>query len=193
MPDGAPGMVLDGADYRLWNEVPYPISRQRAKGAAMTPQETLISIARKYIGIKEGDPEINIFRAAMDGKANGEPWCAAFVSFCIKEAEGKLGRLADVIHSESCMEIWNSSPRKARVAKPEPGAIVIWNRVGTPFGHTGIVVGARQPETFASIEGNTMPGPGIEREGTGVYLKIHGIKGTMSYRIMGFLRPFQKA
>jgi hypothetical protein len=48
---------------------------------------TLVEFAKKYVGTKE-DPKkdnsgelIVLFQKAVDGKAQGEPWCMAFTQF----------------------------------------------------------------------------------------------------------------
>jgi len=55
----------------------------------------LVEEALKWVGTMEkgGDnkgPEVEEFQKAVDGKAQKEPWCMAYVQFCIKKVEEKL-------------------------------------------------------------------------------------------------------
>src|SRR3954465_14170703 len=47
--------------------------------------------AEKWIGVEEESENkgraVEKFQRAVDGKASGEPWCAAFVQFCVMEVE----------------------------------------------------------------------------------------------------------
>lgn len=161
----------------------------------LNPNLELINVARCFLGVHEegGDnrgPMVERFQAAVNGKPNGEPWCMAFVQFCVQEVERSMGLRSNIFRSESCWEVWQKSPKLMRRTKPSPGYIIIWNRLGTLLGHTGIISGMRSPEVMMTIEGNTSPGFGIEREGDGVYEKLRGLRGTMLFVPLGYLQVF---
>ncbi len=97
-----------------------------------------------------------------------QPWCAAFVTWCMDEAFGKdmtkklLGHYPFVY----CPTLANL---KTRYSNPKRGDIVLFYRKGT-FVHTGIVT-AVNGDYFQTIEGNTSGGNGIVANGGGVFQK----------------------
>lgn len=154
----------------------------------MTNAEQLIAEAERWIGITErgGDnlgPDVEAFQRAVDGRAEGEPWCMAFVQFCLKQIGG-----GDIFPSEHCLTVWRKSPRELRLQAPEPGCLMFWQYEGSAAGHVGIVkavVGCY----CITIEGNTGPGGAVEREGDGVYQKRRAIRpATGSMRVLGWMR-----
>lgn len=82
----------------------------------------------------------------------GQPWCAAFVSWCFMEAFGqeKAKKLLKHWPYVYCPTLGNLFTRNAN---PKIGDIVIFYRNGT-FAHTGIVT-AVIGDRFYTIEGNT--------------------------------------
>jgi len=147
--------------------------------------------ASKHIGTVEvgGDNKgatVEAFQKAVDGVAAAESWCMAFVQYCLKAVGGSI-----LFKSEHCLTVWEKSPIACRTMNPKPGAIVIWRMKGTNSGHTGIVksvVGT----LMLTVEGNTGPGPGIERNGDGVYEKSRNVRplgGTME--LVGYLWPWR--
>lgn len=159
------------------------------------PRRLLVEVARRFVGIHEegGDnkgPDVERFQKAVDGKAAGEPWCMSFVQFCVLEVERRTGVKSNLFRSEHCLTVWNKSPKLMRRKRPEPGLIVIWNRVGTTLGHTGIVTAIKSPDVYGCVEGNTSKGFGIEREGDGVYEKLRTWRGTQLFLPVGYLQPF---
>jgi hypothetical protein len=154
---------------------------------------TLVDVAKKYIGTIEvgGDNKgacIELFQKALDGKAQGEPWCAAFVCYCIKEIFDIYGVKSPLTLSELVKDLWEKNPR-AQKALPQPGYIACWKFKGTSLGHTGIVVSKRNG-SFETVEGNTGKAPGIEREGDGVYLRQRTLRGSDNFILLGFLDPW---
>ena len=82
----------------------------------------------------------------------GQPWCAAFVSWCMMKAFGraaaeKLLRHWPFVYCPTLGSLF--SP----VSNPEKGDIVLFRKNGI-FAHTGIVVSVKA-EGFETIEGNT--------------------------------------
>jgi hypothetical protein len=156
----------------------------------------LIAKAKSFIGTTEqgGDnkgPVVEMFQKAYDGRAAGEAWCAAFVVYCIKDVEATHGVRCGLNLSEHCMTLWNTNSA-ARRTEPKPGYIVIWKKNGTDLGHAGLVTALSQdePVKFHTVEGNTGPGAGVERNGDGVYPKYRSMAPMGEMICMGFLEPF---
>ncbi len=152
--------------------------------------------AERYVGVHEAGGNnrgemVERFQKAVDGKAQGEPWCAAFVQFCIAEVEAAHGPTVVVARYEHCMTIWNRTSGVHRYKSPKPGFLVIWNYEGTTNGHIGIVTKVLDELTIETIEGNTSPdAKTIEREGDGVYRKTRSTKTVGRMRLVGFIAPF---
>jgi hypothetical protein len=129
------------------------------------------------------------FQKTVDGKAQAEPWCAAFVCTLLKEvgmAEGK----PTLTLSEHCMTLFRTN-KDSEVALPFAGALVIWERTdGSGRGHAGVCIsGMTDDGYFLTIEGNTSAG-GASAEGDGVYMLSRSMKGFKGYKIAGFLDPW---
>ena len=166
----------------------------------MTDQENLVEIARKFIGVTDQGPEpfgyskVLQFLLSVDkAPYKGEPWCAAFVFYCLEQT----GRKHDLHKSPSAMDMWSNSPRKLVLDRPEIGAIAVWNFNHTHSGHCGIVSSVNDEyDVFTSIEGNTSktekyPGEPVVRNGGYVAEKIRHINPPPSTMVlMGFLRPW---
>lgn len=170
--------------------------------------DLFIAEARKKIGVREKGginkgPEVEIFQRAVDGKASGEPWCCAFVWFCILEAEkmykANYGKSLQswLFKTEHCLTLWNLSPKEAKLATPEPGAIIIWQHMSpegqpTAKGHVGIVSRVIDKTFIETIEGNTSSDSVVQDEGDGVYLLKRNYKQQIgTKRIVGFLFPWK--
>lgn len=161
----------------------------------------LVDEARKWVGVREAGwnkgKEVEEFQKAVDGKAQQEAWCMAFMFYCIKQVEKLSGRKSWLHPSEHCLTVWTKSPREARIAHPEIGSLCIWqyyNSKGVPTGsgHTGLVIDVISDNAFSTIEGNTGAGTGVVREGDGVYERRRRMAKIGSFRVMGFLRPFKQ-
>lgn len=100
----------------------------------------------------------------------GQPWCAAFVSWCFMEAFGqeKAKKLLKHWPYVYCPTLANLFTRNAN---PKIGDIVIFYHNGT-FTHTGIVT-AVIGDRFYTIEGNTSGASGIIANGGGVCAKSY--------------------
>lgn len=156
----------------------------------------LVEEALCWLGTKEekekGDnkgTEVEMFQKAVNGIAEGEPWCMAFVQFLIKLIEDKYSIQCLVFKSEHCMTVFRNSTPKV-VKTPQVGDLVIWRMGNTASGHVGIIVRLLGDGRMETIEGNTSDSTSIERNGDGVYLKNRSMKGSDSFRIMGYIRPF---
>ena len=88
----------------------------------------------------------------------GQPWCAAFVSWCFMRAFGleKAKKLLRQWPYVYCPDLGNLFDKQDT---PRPGDIVIFFRNGV-FVHTGIVEEA-EGEYFETVEGNTPGASGV--------------------------------
>jgi hypothetical protein len=157
--------------------------------------ESLVTEARKWVGVKEATGhndgvEVEKFQKAVDGKAQGESWCMAFVQFCLQQVEAAEQVRTNVFSSEHCLTVWNKTPVEHRSETPAAGYIVIWQHGDTTQGHTGIVTGVVNANTFSTIEGNTGSGAGVIRDGDGVYNRSRELTGAGTMKVVGFLNPF---
>lgn len=100
----------------------------------------------------------------------GQPWCAAFVSWCFMKAFGleKAKKLLKHWPYVYCPTLGNLFTRNAN---PKIGDIVIFYHNGT-FTHTGFVT-AVIGDRFYTIEGNTSGASGIIANGGGVCAKSY--------------------
>lgn len=161
----------------------------------------LVAEATKWIGVRETPknrgPEVESFQRAVDGKAQGEPWCMAFVMYCLKAADAAVtGPSFRLFETEHVMTCWNRSPMEMRIQSLDvkPGDLMLWqhykNGKPTNSGHVGVVVGVQGPGTIETIEGNTSDGSGVVREGDGVFRRVRHVTASGTMRLKGFLRPW---
>lgn len=146
--------------------------------------EKVILIAKNEIGYLEKKSNSQLdSKTANAGSSNytkywrdikpsyqGQPWCAAFVSWCFMEAFGqeKAKKLLKHWPYVYCPTLGNLFTRNAN---PKIGDIVIFYHNGT-FTHTGIVT-AVIGDRFYTIEGNTSGASGIIANGGGVCAKSY--------------------
>lgn len=169
----------------------------------------LAAYAKTFEGVREvgGNNKgefVRMFQKAVDNRASGEPWCASFVSYCIKTTsqifkeslsftDGQYDTSLKI--SESVCNFWFNSPMSCRIEKPEVGCLILWRRwsngKATWQGHIGIVVDIVDKDLVRTIEGNTSSDKSNERDGDGVFLKNRSItRHYGSLRPLGFLRAF---
>lgn len=179
----------------------------------MDPREflrrALVFEARRWVGIKEvgganRGQAVEMFQRAVDGKAQGEPWCAGFVHFCLNAVDAQMAYVMGgtyalkhrIAASEHVLTLWKDTPMIARRAEAAPGYLTLWwhfNAEGKPSGtgHVGIVTEVQAPDRILSVEGNTSDGTGINRDGDGVYERLrHIVTGAGVMRHLGFLDPW---
>ena len=99
-----------------------------------------------------------------------EPWCAAFVSWCMMKTFGlntakKLLKHWPYVYCPTLGSLFT------KYANPQRGDIVIFYRNGT-FAHTGLVTKV-EGDKFYTIEGNTSGASGIIANGGGVCQKSY--------------------
>lgn len=162
-------------------------------------EKLLIESALSFVGTQEdGDNSgalIQEFQKAVDGKAQKESWCLAFVQYCVKKIDETTGgEKTCLFPTEHVMTLWHKTCPEARLNKPIPGCLVLWQfwKDGQPTssGHVGIVTQVTL-NALITCEGNTSPsGEGIQREGDGVYIKKRSLTGTSTMKVKGFLAPW---
>lgn len=162
-------------------------TEQKGENTGMTKTEAIekvIKIARNEIGYLEKKSNSQLdSKTANAGSKNytkywrdikpsyqGQPWCAAFVSWCFIKAFGqeKAKKLLKHWPYVYCPTLGNLFTKNAN---PKIGDIVIFYHNGT-FTHTGIVT-AVIGDRFYTIEGNTSGASGIIANGGGVCAKSY--------------------
>ena len=156
------------------------------------PAALLTFAAMTCVGIAEsgGDNKghfVEYFQKTY-GDAHGESWCMGFVESVVGFGGAGHGP-SPLFASESCLEVWARSPHDMRTPEAVPGSIIIWQYNKTWQGHTGVVLSA-MGEIIKTVEGNTSAGPGINRNGDGVYSRGRSKTPVGSLQIVGFLNPF---
>lgn len=159
----------------------------------------LVETAKVCVGIREktgnnDGPMVELIQKTIDGQAEHEPWCMAFVQTCIAYVVHTLGIPSKIAHSEHCLTVWKGTPIKQRVREiPLPGAIAIYKHGTTQNGHTEIVL-ACDGKTLHNVGGNTTgsenPNKPIDREGNGVFYTVRPVRPLGSMKLVGFLKPF---
>lgn len=114
----------------------------------MTPGEKVVSIASKYVGVREvpdgsnRSPQIDKWSSHWGMRA--VPWCGIWCSAVLREAG-----VTDVSHP-STWTICQNGRKNNWVTKPMVGSLVVW--CGK---HVGILVEELSPGVWRTLEGNT--------------------------------------
>lgn len=121
----------------------------------MTVNE-IISFAKAEIGVKENPPNSNSvkYNTWYYGKSvsgSSYPWCAVFVSWLFKGAQGLCPKTASCLTMLQWFEARNQT-----VKEPRPGDIVFfkYSTNNRRTNHVGLVIGVNG-KTIQTIEGNT--------------------------------------
>lgn len=154
--------------------------------------DNLLIIAYRQVGVKESaynaGAQVEEYQKAVDGKASGEPWCLAFVQWCVNQLCEIYQQKNPLFQTEACLILWNQTPAKYRLVDPKRGAIPIWKHISNPAqGHTGISTTGQLSGglKFNTIEGNTNNNG--SRDGDGVYEKPRSIYPTETLQLVGFI------
>ena len=150
----------------------------------MNAIDKLIQIAKSEIGYLEKASNSQLdSKTANAGENNytkywrdikpdyqGQPWCAAFVSWCMMKAFGldtakKLLKHWPYVYCPTMVDLFTLN------ANPKMGDIVIFKHNGE-FTHTGIVIKV-SGDRFWTVEGNTSGGSTIIANGGGVCQKSY--------------------
>ena len=146
--------------------------------------EKIISVAEAEIGYLEKRSNSSLYdKTANAGSGNytkywadikpsyqGQPWCAAFVTWCLEKALGKE-RTTQLLKHYPFVYCPTLASLNKLYSNPKKGDIVLFYRNGT-FAHTGLVVSVNG-DHFVTIEGNTSGGNTIIPNGGGVYRKSY--------------------
>ncbi len=142
----------------------------------------LIDVAIGEIGYVE-KPE-NLTKYGEYTKANGLPWCGSFVNWCAHNAGVKLPSMVSTAMGAARLKDvgrWHDKPERGDLAFfdfPHDGI----DRIS----HIGIVIDVKENEVI-TIEGNTAPSGGDQRNGGMVMLKRRALGKNSA--IVGFGRP----
>lgn len=120
----------------------------------------MANAASAFLEIKE-DPQnkghwIENHSKTVDGRAQMEPYCMAFVQTIIAYCEFKMDLTSPLVATESVMSLWNNTPDSMKSQRPRMGYIAMWNHRGTTRGHAGIVHEITK-DGFNCIEGTPRP------------------------------------
>lgn len=132
----------------------------------------VVAVANREVGVVER-PTNRTKYGAWYG-ADGQPWCAMFVSWCFDQAG------AAKLAAASCAKGFAYCPagagwyqqQGAWGTSPKVGAVVFFRFPGGParIHHVGIVTGINPDGSIDTIEGNTSRGSGgSQRDGGGVW------------------------
>lgn len=153
-----------------------PAPQPARDAAADTPRTRLMATAASQIGTTEAtgrnDGPVVKYLTAV-GLRQGDPYCAAFVYWCGREALGpanpfpRSGYSPDMVRTPD----WT----RGRGPMPAPGdTFGIYFASKGRIAHTGLVAGIRG-NSLITIEANTSPAPAAgeaDRNGDGVWRKI---------------------
>ncbi len=115
--------------------------------------EEIIEFAKQFLGCNEADGSANVFLGGSS--ASSTPWCAAFVSYILKNNGIDTGGTWAV----SGLLEWGKQngtfvPKSdSNSGTVKAGDVVIWKQNGRS--HTGIVTSISPDGTYTTIEGNT--------------------------------------
>lgn len=182
--DGVPGPKDEAAYKDLRRRVQEELAVAQAIDSSPVG-EAITLAARGQIGVTEETknraPDIAKYWGATDystGMENREPWCAAFVCWCVREGfrnsnttpPWPLPRTARAFGFDEEWAVRNTvrATKTPAASVLKPGDIVVFK-----FSHVGIYVGPVNSTSILTVEGNTN-GEG-SREGDGVYQKVRPI------------------
>ncbi len=168
----AKGLPASGVvDLATWDGLTAPLSQLMAVGVppGTTVDAAILHIARQHLlthPIELGGPNAGPWVRAYTGGNDGKDWlwCAAFVTFVMKQACSLIGAATPIPGSVSC----DSLAAQAKAAKrfvpggtspppwPTLGACQIFlvRRTSTDWTHTGFCFDGVN-DTFTTIEGNS--------------------------------------
>lgn len=162
----------------------FPEQEEEEDMTVVEAKSKVIQIAKNEVGYLEKKSnsqldsktanagENNYTKYWRDIKADyqGQPWCAAFVSWCFMKAFGqdnakKLLKHWPYVYCPTMADLFTLN------ANPKVGDIVIFYRNGE-FAHTGLVTKV-SGDQFWTVEGNTSGGSTIIANGSGVCEKSY--------------------
>lgn len=158
--------------------------------------EEVLKVAQSQIGVYEQGgnnkgPEIVNYLKEV-GLEEGNPWCAAFVIWCIHQVELKSKKTSKVFKSGHVLTMWRNSPESIKHHLPKKGYISIWQYGDSERGHCGVVESVDDfGVEMKTIEGNSKAGsPLIVREGDCVDRHDRTLNHNDNFKLLGFLNCF---
>ena len=132
-------------------------------GVAAAPGLRALAEARRFVGVAEIPPGSNRTPFGRWFGADGEPWCAIFLSYCFKIGAGIAlcgGAAGPGVNMNGCayvptLERWLRETGQWIADAPQAGDIVIFDWNGGDPDHAGIVERRLGAKRFSSIEGNS--------------------------------------
>ena len=133
-------------------------------GRAPAPGLRALAEARRQLGVKEDPPGSNRTPFGRWFGADGEPWCAIFLSYCFKVGAGVVLCAGD--GGPGCsplgcayvptLEDWLRATGQwlEPDAVARPGDIVVFNWDGGEADHAGLVASVAPGGALRTIEGN---------------------------------------
>jgi hypothetical protein len=159
--------------------------------------EWLIEVASHYLGVEEAGlnagPEVERFQRAAGTRTFLQPWCCAFVQFCVTEVDREFGPRVGpncLFPTWSCLTLWRATPRMAR-CQARPRAVIVWRWTrGSRGGHVGIITAVNADGTFSTIEADILSATGARSDPGGVHARRRpqGPVGALS--VLGCLDPW---
>ncbi len=129
---------------------------------SQTYREAVLKVAQselkqgaREIGGNNRGPFVDKYLAPSGVRAP-QPWCAAFVSWCLLRAAQDQQVRPPLPYLIRVRSVWSEANRRGWVTEdPQPGDLVVWWRGSKtgPLGHIGIVE-ARAGSLLGTIEGN---------------------------------------
>ena len=151
----------------------------RGRAALQAALAEIAQNARETDGNNRG-PFIDKYRNGLGNP--GDPWCAAFVSWCYAQhPDGAPFR-----YTLGARDLWNQFKRKgwsltlSTDVQPEPGDIVVWRRYvpkNPNAGHAGLVYELSPGGILYTMEGNKGPVPAAVRRLSYVFSGIENLLG----------------
>jgi len=162
--DGADLPEEEGVEQPDQRRTPMPGGRQR-----QTPATKLLAIAAKEIGTVEkpkGSNKVKYWSVKPDW--NGSPWCAAFIRWCLVQANVQNYPPIPNPYYVPYVEAWGRNNNRFVSSGPNPGDLVIFgDQIAS---HIGFVERRLDGGWVQTIEGNTSAGTtGSQNNGDGVY------------------------
>lgn len=122
-------------------------------------QQRTLQVAKRYLGVYEDQGSnrgkvIAQFQLFIGRWVLGQPWCAAFASFCLFTAAKELGVTPEFEKTASSSAIYRWAKRTGNLLpKPTDGCIGLV--IGGPTGHEHTcLVHTVEGDTVLSVDGN---------------------------------------
>jgi hypothetical protein len=134
-----------------------------SESLAAAPGLRALAQAQRFVGVNEEPPGSNRTQFGRWFGADGEPWCAMFLSYCFKLGAGVVlcgGAAGPGVNEHGCayvptLERWLRDTGQWITGPPRAGDIAVFDWDGGEPDHAGIVERNLGGGRFVSIEGNT--------------------------------------